>query len=197
MGVPANLPAVIFYGHVQDQDGQPIGGAEVVVRTTELVPNDWTPGSVVPDNVNAKTISVYTGRQGDFALTMPQNHNVLIIEALKRPGYEWVKDWAWQLPSDERNNNGYYVFPGRHWQCPVYRPDPNNPAIFPLHLQGSAKPVGKTSRGGSDLGKNGVVTVNQAVAPKIPSTGPGAPRTPKEIEDAITAFLDKFNRAKP
>ena len=196
MGATHLAPGVTFYGQVLDQDGAPVANAKVAVRTSELVSNDWTPGGVMSDRANAKAQSVQTGAQGEFAVTLPHNHNILEVEEVTKQGYQWVKDWAWQLPSDARNNNAYYLFPGRYSQCPEYRPDHNRPAVFPLHLNGSTKPVGSPSRGGSDLVKDGAVIVNQPVAPKIPTTGPGAPQTPRQIEDAIGAYLEKINGRK-
>jgi hypothetical protein len=175
---------VLFFGHVADQDGRPVEGVEVVVRSAELIPN---PVMVGAGNVpsDARTFSVYTNDRGDFLVNLPAGHNDLEIQEVRKAEYDWVKDWAWQIPAHRKENTLAFQFPGRFVKCPVYVPDAKNPAVLPLHRRGSEKPVWRPSRGGADVNCAGNRVVNGPVTPTIPSAGPGAPRSEAEIEAAI------------
>jgi len=169
-----------------DQDGRPVDGVEVVVRTAELTPNQVMVGAGnVPSD--ARTFSVYTNDRGDFLVNLPMGQNDLEIQDVRKEDYDWVKDWAWQIPAHRKENTLAFQFPGRFVKCPIYVPDAKNPAILPLQRQGSGRPVAHPSRGGADVDCSGRRVVNGPVIPTIPSAGPGAPRTQEEIEAAIRA----------
>ena len=180
----------VFYGHVQDQDGRPIDGAEIALRVEELVPDPTARGHLAPSSRSVATFSAYTGVAGSFIITMTEGRNHLMIEAIRKPNYEWVTDLAWTLgPPHNKGDNRDFTLAGRYIKCDVYEPDNERPAIFPLHLKGSNKPVGSPSRGGFDVDCNGRQTVNEPTAPAVPSTGARAPRTSKEREETIGAYL--------
>jgi len=179
----------LFFGRVTDQDGVGLDAVEVVVRTAELTPNPIMPGGNVPSN--GKTFSVYTNDRGSFLVMLPVCHNDLVIEDVRKAGYDWVRDWAWQLPERKGENTVAFQFAGRYVRCPVYVPDASNPAVLPLHRRGSERAVANPSRGGADVDCNGRRTVNGPVVPAIPSAGPGAPRTDEEIGAAIRGYGER------
>lgn len=187
----------LFFGVVGDQDGQPLDDVEIKVWTAELVGNPHTPGGVVPDKQSERKFSVYSGANGGFMVQIPQPHNMLVIEDVKKEGYDWVFDWAWTLsgPPHNKHDNRQFTFPGRFWKCPYYKPDPANPAVFPLHAKADPKPAQTTSRGGFEVGCDDKETPNHPVVPNVPSAGKGAPQGQKEIEKAIGEYL-KARREK-
>jgi hypothetical protein len=195
-GGDAQPADVRFHGLVEDQDGRPLHDAAVAVHSSEVVANGAAPGGVMPDSGTAKTFALRTDAHGRFALAVPRHHNRLLIEHVRKAGYEWVTDWAWQMDLPPKPlQNVEYLFPGRHWSRPVYRPDPDRPAIFPMHEVGNPSPPRPLSRGGADLQRDGRAVPNALVVPRIPSAGPGTPRTPAEVEQRIRDYADRRNAA--
>jgi hypothetical protein len=191
---PAAAPPVIFYAVVLDEDGRPVDGAQIAARAARLVSMD---ASVVAANSTARALSAQTDAQGKFTLTLPVNYDNVLIESVGKPGYEWVIDWAWTLGRPyNHDDNRNFNFAGPLLRCNVYRPEIDHPAVFPLHSTASTKPVGKPSRGGSEIGCDRRIVPNKSETPKVPSTGPGAPHTPKEIENAIGTYLGTQNKQR-
>ncbi|WP_428939448.1 hypothetical protein [Fontivita pretiosa] len=186
----------LLYGRVEDQDGQPIDGAEIFVQTAELVGNQVTPGMISPRQETMKRFSVFSDRLGRFGIQYPHTHNEVTIERIEKEGYEWVFDWAWHAQADQKDNNLVYRSPGRFWQCPYYEPDPQRPAIFPMYRNGAPNAPKTTSRGGFEVDCEGKKTANEPVPIHIPSAGPDAPRTQAEIEARIRDYAEAAHRAR-
>lgn len=196
---PRRVPAPVFlYGHVQDQDGNPVADVEIDVRTVELSPENVTLDGVVAGK-GAQTIwTTYTGKNGDFVVGLSNGQNWVEVRAVRKPGYDWVIDHAWTLShTASAGDNRTFTFLGRFAPFPIYSPDPNAPAIYPLHLKGSEKLPGDPSRGGSDINADGVRTRNAPRPARVPSAGPGAPQTPKEIADSLAVLGGRHTTAKP
>jgi hypothetical protein len=155
-------------------------------------------GSVVPDRLPKNHFSVYSGVTGSFLITVPQPNHVIAIEAVKKEGFDWVIDWAWTLgvPPHNDGENRQFILPGKLWSVPVYQPDPNRPAIFPLHRKGNPAPATQPSRGGSDRTRDGKTVANEPTELRVPSAGPNAPSTNDEISKRIGEYVDSFNAAK-
>lgn len=169
--------AHIFYGKVIDQNGRPLKGVEVKVRISELDRNNVMPGAPVTVQATQKSYSIWSAENGVFGVQLLEPYQQLQIDDLVLPGYEWVKDWGWTFNPAAQNT--HYYFEGKHI-VPAYKPDPENPAIFPMHELGNPAPATRPSRGGSDDG-----TRNEPTELLIPSAGPGAPRTHEEVQRRI------------
>jgi len=188
----------LFYGKVIDQDGNPVRDAEIVVQLSEMTDNAITAGSHVPDRLPKNHFSVYSGVTGSFLITVPPPNYVIEIEAVKKDGYDWVIDLAWTLgvPPHNDGDNRLFMSPGAFSSAPVYQPDSNRPAIFPLHRKGDPAPATQPSRGGSDRTREGKTVVNEPTELRVPSAGPNAPGTNDDISKRIGEYADSFNAAQ-
>jgi hypothetical protein len=195
-GMPPTTMAparILFHGRVEDQDGKPLKGAELVVLTSRWIPNPQTPGGRALDKASEKQFSVFSGDSGTVLIIMPPGADYLRIDAVKKDGYDWVFDWVWTLPwPHNKNSNRSFSFDGNLARCPTYNPDLNRPAIFPMHAIGNRQPVRQTSRGGSDNDSDGQVRRNEPMVVNVPSAGPDAPRTSEEESRALEQYLTKM-----
>jgi hypothetical protein len=117
---------------------------------------------------------------------------------VKKDGYDWVIDWAWTLngPPHNDGDNRRFILPGKLASVGVYLPDPNRPAIFPLHRHGDPAPATQPSRGGSERTRDGKTVANEPTQPKVPSAGPNAPGTNDEVNKRIGEYVNSFNAAQ-
>lgn len=194
--VPSNSappPYRVFCGRVVDQDGNPLRDAEVVVTTYPLADNFLYPGHPAPDRGQQSTYSTYSGVTGTFLVTMGQPKHCLEILDVKLPGYTWLIDWKWTLPTDEYQQGQTRAFDlgGPRSNPPIYTPDTNNLAVFVLVKDGYDKPIAAMpSRGGSDQWEHrGPSITNHPQPVAIPSTGPSAPPR-NHVDQAIRDYLD-------
>jgi len=180
-----DMADIRFYGSVIDDAGSPVPDARVDILISRV-----PPGSPPPDPSSARNVSpedvrrflnLRTDREGRFAVD--DKGYTLTVGAIGKPGYDLVFDWSWGLPSTmtDRCQNRTFVYGG---SFPVYIPDEQRPAIFPLHREGSSV-VGMPSRGGSDQFADGRGVRNEPAAPRIPSTGPGAPKNDLERAERL------------
>jgi hypothetical protein len=181
----------MFQGKVIDQEGNPVDGAVIVGQISKLVPSRAgdAVGSVVPDRLPNHRFSTSSGHTGMFYVMMKSPNNDLEILDIKKDGYKWVIDWAWQLgPKYDEGNNTDFKWDGKYWHCPVYQTVPDSPAIFPMHQIGNPKPATRPSRGGKDLLCNKKTRINHPMPLQIPSAGPAAPQTAEEIDSRQKEF---------
>jgi hypothetical protein len=195
---PAPSQPHLFHGKVIDQSGNPVQGAEIVVQVSEMQPNPIIAGGLIPNRLPKNHFSVYSGVTGNFLVTLPPPNHVVEIQAVKKEGYDWVFDWAWSLgtPSHGDGDNRLFILPGRFTPLASYQPDPNRPAVFPLHRKGDPSPATHPSRGGSDRNPEGVIVPNSPTPLRIPSAGPGAPTTNDAINARIAEYVNAFHAAQ-
>ena len=164
---PKNPPkTLIFHGLVIDENEDPVAGATVVL--------DFRSGN---KERSPEIREVVTGADGRFS-TEIRDTLFMLVKDVRKNGYQWVIDLAWESPykNTTMTDNRVYLF---GLGGTVYQPDSSAPAIFPLHRPG-ANVVGRTSRGGSDKTSAGEIVRYDRHTPRIPSTGPGAPRDTAE-----------------
>lgn len=171
----ADMPDIRFYGLVIDEAGSPVGDARVDVLISRVPPGspppDWSSARKVAPEDFRRFINVHTDKDGKFAVD--DKGYTLKIGGIGKRGFDLVFDWSWGLPNTttDRGDNRTFIYGGGF---PLYLPDKDRPAIFPLHRKGS-QVVGMPSRGGSDQLAEGRIVRNDPMKPLIPSTGPGAP----------------------
>lgn len=178
-------PSVDFYGQVVDDSGRPVQGAEVIVSVW------WEKGSHASDE--SGNLTLLTDSSGRFAIRNARGVG-LAISNIRKPGYEWVVDWAWGPAADDwlTKDNRYYFYDRKSFPSnPIYRPDESHPAVFPLFAEGSQQ-LAMPSRGGSDEYSDGRVVQGMPIVPVIPSLGRGSPkRGTNEKEDRLREFALK------
>ncbi|MEM6313682.1 MAG: hypothetical protein AAF743_06320 [Planctomycetota bacterium] len=187
----SETPTHVFTGIVVDAAGQPVAGATVVAETHPRV--RFTLGTGPPgmiDSQNGIQHQPVTDAQGKFTITLPRRHSTLSIRDIRAGNMQMVRDGAWQVTGGGKElDHTFYDFGQDDFLPEVrYVPDPNHPAIFPVHAQGDPRPVGAPSRGGTNMTKNGHVHVNQPVPVLIPSVGPNAVTTEAEFTAALEAI---------
>jgi hypothetical protein len=189
---PATTPpaaAHLFYGRVEDQNGNPVVGAEIAASSGELVMLRGGSAGVVRRFETQQKYLTQSDAQGAFLIRVATGHNDLSIDGVSKPAFEWLFDLAWTLNTpDKTSDNRYYHLRGGLVECPYYEPDPSRPAIFPMHATGAGGSPGRPSRGGRDMGCDRKSTTNDRVDVAIPTTGPGAPRTPEEVDQRLQAW---------
>jgi len=183
-----------FYGKVVDHNGSGIE-AEIVIQQSKLVSGSWLQPSLAPERRPENRGSVYSGKNGNFLVYLQPDLNYLEIVDIKAPGYQWVTDWSWQVEQDivATNSNKWFCLSGPRVAYPIYEPDANNVAVFPMYKIGDPSPSTRPSRGGFDRLRDKTLRTNRPTELGIPSAGPGTPVTPKEIEQAIRDYTEKRN----
>jgi hypothetical protein len=183
----------VFYGSVVDGNAIPIAETEIQVRITSWVPNPTYPG-YMESNTKAKQFSVYTDVWGRFRVLMWPPDQILTIVNVQKSGYQWVFDWAWTLrPEDAKNDNRQFELPGPVRKGRLYFPNESRPAVFPLLRHGDSDFVALPSRGGSEAQNDGRIVANEPTAVIVPSCGPGAPKSQKEIEARLGEYNEMRN----
>lgn len=179
-----------FYGRVVDQDGNPVAQAEVNALASELGDNAVIHGATAPVVETQKQLNAWTNQDGHFMLMFPGTYQELTIQEVIKPSHEWVFDWEWSTPwGDAHNNRFYRLAEPRNIGMP-YQPDPDRPAIFPMHKIDHPGPASRPSRGGKD-GRR----INQPMELVVPSAGPDAPRTDVEIGQRIRDAAERQRQA--
>lgn len=163
-------PKIQFFGEVVDASGKPLSGCDVEVGIWRQR-YDARRHRLVCDDLAAR-IHVMTASDGRFAITNARGA-VLQIRRIVKPGYEWVRDLMWTDPANpSAADNRYFSFV-RIGEAPVYHPDPDRPAIFPLVPEGSHDVV-TTSRGGTDEFPDGRWVDEGPSRPVFPTAGAGS-----------------------
>lgn len=172
------MPTINFYGKVIDEAGLPVADALVHLSIWKMPPG-WSSrkGPPLRDVVHETTIR--TENDGTFALANEKGYMLQILD-IRKLGYNWLIDWDWTWPTSNPTrghpDNRYFIYGGGF---PIYIPDQDHPAIFPLYHEG-AQGIAIPSRGGSDRLEDGQVIHNEPTKPAVPSTGPGSPATAVE-----------------
>lgn len=180
------IPKIHFYGVVIDEAGVPVADARVSILIMRAPPGTPAPTSDKgPPPRLGEHITIRTESEGKFSLE-DEGYTLQVIGGIRRaPEFVDVFDssWDWPAPftSRPRFTNRYFIYGGGF---PIYVPDKDRPAIFPLHRKGSTV-VGMPSRGGSDQLTDGRIIRNEPTKPLIPSTGPGAPNTDAERQERL------------
>jgi hypothetical protein len=184
-----NGTAHLFYGRVDDQNGNPVIGAAIAASSGELVMLRGGSAGVVRRFETQQKYLTQSDAEGAFSIQVAPGHNDLSIDGVSKPGFEWLFDLAWTLNTpDKTSDNRYYHLRGGLVECPYYEPDPSRPAIFPMHATGAGGSPRRPSRGGRDMGCDRKSTTNDRVDVAIPTTGPGAPRTSEEVDQRLQAW---------
>jgi hypothetical protein len=184
----SGIPKIQFYGIVVDEAGAPVADARVSILIMRAPPGTPAPtwdGKGPPPPRLGEHITLHTDSDGKFSLE-DEGYTLQVIGGIRKtPEFVDVFDssWDWPAPftSRPRFTNRYFIYGGGF---PVYVPDKDRPAIFPLHRTGSAV-VGMPSRGGADRLADGRIIRNEPTKPLIPSTGPGAPNTDAERQERL------------
>jgi len=177
-----DVPKIRFYGQVIDETGSPISDARVDILIRRMPPGspapDLRPGEEPPRHLS-DFARIHTDENGKFTVE-DEGYTLQIVGIRKNSEYTEVFDWAWDWPapyiSDPYSTNRYFIYGG---DFPIYIPDKEHPAIYPLHRKGS-QAIGMPSRGGSNKLADGRIIRNEPKRPVVPSTGPGSPTTNTE-----------------
>jgi hypothetical protein len=110
--------AIRFYGKVQDQVGQPVEGAEVVLHVTRFSPN------MEKLFGETKEVRVKTDSQGRFTVSQEKGRS-LYIKEIQREGYDF---------SPKQNPVGEYRYAG---ESKTFMPDQANPVVFRMRKTGT------------------------------------------------------------
>jgi hypothetical protein len=174
-------PTIRFYGLVVDEQGRPVAGARVVAAAYNVKPALVTQELQRVMETEA-TQTVDTDEHGRFALAFNDRYD-LYIQSIKKPGYDWMFDWAWNLrrPGFERKENRFYRYANPYQTTGVYVSDADRPAVFPMYRKGSNMPTTRPSRGGWEALPEGRSVANEPTRMSVPSAGPGA-AAPDEVE---------------
>lgn len=137
-----SVTPIAFYGKVVDQDGRPVGGAQVVL-TVSTANGAFILGS---DKVLASSdVELTTSPDGTFALERARGR-CLHVKSISKPGYVTIPDKQWLSSEVLRGQLGYY-YSSSYGPSLQYKPDSANPAVFPMRRPGEF-PASKPSRGG-------------------------------------------------
>lgn len=110
--------AIRFFGKVQDQLGQPVEGAEVVLHVTQFSPNmEKLFGAT-------KEVRVKTDAQGCFTVSHEKGRS-LYVKEIQRDGYAF---------SPKENPIGEYRYAG---EGQPFVPDQANPVVFRMRKTGT------------------------------------------------------------
>ena len=110
--------AIRFFGKVQDQDSQPVEGAEVVLHVTQFSPNmEKLFGAT-------KEVRVKTDAQGCFTVSHEKGRS-LYVKEIQREGYAFAP---------RENPIGEYRYAG---EGQTFMPDQANPVAFRMRKTGT------------------------------------------------------------
>jgi hypothetical protein len=149
-----------FYGKIVDQDGRPLGGAQLEYRA-EAYPKNWTFDTRGRDN-EAWSVAVVSDDAGRFQLPIAGCKLIRMKAELK--GYRHLCDEDTSTGSID--NRFYHLI---SWSDLCYKTDVDHPAIYVFVKDGVKEVTVLPSRGGWNSGNGTHWRPNVPAWPKKPS----------------------------